>query len=421
MTKTKIAKTILSLITLTIVVSIVATSCSTTTISITSKTIIVDSKGDNCFYTPGILTPNVLTITDVEQDAEVNLNIREKATFAKNLTNSLNDDQPVTTYTLKETIKGISIIGSTLKILANALSERGSIIITILSAGADDLVIKIIGADKPDKKNMIVYDGQTYELIDNIDINNFRNLYSSEWNKLEIKDSGGQFVPLEEDKLNTIESVSIQSVSTDWDNKILFNFLTPYSESHIFLSGLTSVDLSGLKDATSFGNYFLIENSLKEFDGSIFTKLQTIGNDTLGSFYSKSSQLESVSFKNNSNLVSVGYAFCADCKALTNVDLSGWTNVKTIGQTFLAVFNGETSLKQLDLRSLMSLENIGTGFLRNCSLLEELWLPYEMETIPTLNGWGDGLSNNLVIHCGSKLTEYSQADQWKNKASQMVE
>ena len=493
MKKSKLLTTILTLGAMTTASPIVLTSCSSN--SPKEIKIEIDEKGENCEYNSG-----VLTIADVTQDAEVNLSTSEKVNSSIHTAISLYDEKLGATYSLKDAIEGISIIGSILKIVANTLSPGTRITITILSPGAVDLAITIIGAGQPElppaksvvssvlpevnvlsnnttgkevyleckfyddndeevksevewevatpndfpsdkisfvtdngilkikadwsdlatitdyditikgqsktatlsgdklgqtsiklfvvpyNKNIVKYDGEQVELIDNIDPHKFEDITDSgntwftkkDGNKLKVLDWGA------------LEAVSIQSAAEGWNKKIGNYFLTAdmgWEE----LPNLTFVDLSGLEDTTSIGCSFLLQTSIKCFDGSKFTKLVELNE---GAFIGNSS-LESVVFKNNDKFEFVGDFFCQDCDSLKYVAVSGCSKLRS------------------------SNTGIGQSFLEGCSALEKLYLPNQSPTtFTTSNSY---FMNNVPAECNlyttnELLADYQSELPWKNRS-----
>ena len=332
--------------------------------------------------------------------------------------------------------------------------------------------------------NIIKYDGEQIKLQDNIDPNIFSTI--TQGTTLTKKDG----TTLTLDDLTKVEALSIQSVSSQWNKEIDDYFLYDY-DNNIALENLSFLDISGLNDVTTIGQYFLYDSGIRSFDGSELKKLEKIGDDAFKNCYN----LDTVVFKNNEKLTYVGYDFCYYCRGLNKLNISGWTNVEYIGYDFAyecqslheinlnalsnlitqeynfycafcycyglkkVVWTKETSLtkiedyfcyecyslseldvsgwknvetigydfldenyamSRLDLRSLTSLKYIGDSFLYECYGLKELWLPYELDEIPALGGWG-GPDYMKIIHCGTKLDAYKNAENWSVYADLMVE
>lgn len=102
---------------------------------------------------------------------------------------------------------------------------------------------------------------------------------------------------------------------------------------------------------------------------------------------------------------------------LDNVSL----NVTKIGSNFLKDCD---TIKSLDLSMFTECKTIGSNFLENTTSIESLRLPYK----PTLAigdsiilaSWGtDALAENCTILCGLYSDYYTNADVWKSKASLM--
>lgn len=151
---------------------------------------------------------------------------------------------------------------------------------------------------------------------------------------------------------------------------------------------LTNINLQTLTGLTEIGNYFCEECSgLTSINLSVLTELKTIGNN----FFAGCSGLTSVDLSSFGNVTSIDYAFltrcsgitqiknmnvlkkltkiessfCYRCTSLKSVDLSAFENVTSIGGSFLSTC---TSLEDIDLRPLKNVKEIGTYFLSNSTL-----------------------------------------------------
>ncbi|MCF0227721.1 MAG: leucine-rich repeat protein, partial [Malacoplasma sp.] len=241
-----------------------------------------------------------------------------------------------------------------------AVKVKGQSAVTTLSdtrLGTKEVMIRVI----PYNKNIVKYDGTQYELKSNIeDITIFQSIVE---NTTTFPKNDGTDLLIED--VTKIESVSLQSVSSEWDKTIGNGFLDNKTNTK-HLSNLSFVDISGLKDATEIGDYFLEWTKIKNFDGSIFTELESIGSYAFKSCF----ELESVTFKDNEKLITVGDMFCTKCYALPHIDISGWTNVEYIGSEFMSSCY---VLEDINLNALSNLNKTG-GDYENTPILQEAFI-----------------------------------------------
>eukprot|EP00760_Papus_ankaliazontas_P001106 PhM_4_TR10388/c0_g1_i1/m.25439 len=153
-------------------------------------------------------------------------------------------------------------------------------------------------------------------------------------------------------------------------------------------SSVTSVDLSGLRNVTCIGDFFLFRcSALQSVDTAPLTNLYETADHFLslmqnvtsldlsglcnlssigGRFAASNNSALSLDFSAMTNLVDIiGGGFGEDCGAVTSVDVSGLSKVTNVGGGFLS---GTTSLPTLDLSGMINLEVIGRQSLTNSGL-----------------------------------------------------
>ena len=170
---------------------------------------------------------------------------------------------------------------------------------------------------------------------------------------------------------------------------------------------ITSVELKSLDPTfTAFtSSYFLGGcSNLTYLDLSGFTNVKTIFNY----FLYNCTGLKTVNLTGLENVTTVGPYFMSGCSALESIDLTPLQSVETIGQKFLADCY---SLTSVDIRPLKNLTFIGTGtsgtiygnFLDNCRNIKTVIVPnWKLASgdLIRFNGWGT-LVSLQYIRCGS--------------------
>ena len=141
------------------------------------------------------------------------------------------------------------------------------------------------------------------------------------------------------------------------------------SNSKINEYSYISNDLHFVKKIPNLKNLnFLNKNlNITSIDLSGLSNITSIGNNFL--YLCKS--LSSINLSDLSNLTSIGNFFLGNCKSLTSINLSRLSNLTSIGNNFLYYCN---SLKSIDLSYLSNLTSIRNEFLRNCESLKNIKL-----------------------------------------------
>lgn len=207
--------------------------------------------------------------------------------------------------------------------------------------------------DSPEEEhNYMVYDGKQYRLADNIDPNSF-------------------------------------CISTYAGGSA---FVIP-----LYYTGKLTID---------FGNndqYKITSITLKHC-GEEYT---TIGD----SFLRDCEKLESLDLSGLGKITKIESWFMMNCESITslNIDFDKFTNLQTIGSSFLA---NCTNFNEVDLSGLLSLTKMGINFLQGCSKVTDLWVPFK-NTPPTPSVTGTMFPANLKhIHCGEYLSYYQNDPVW---------
>ena len=101
-------------------------------------------------------------------------------------------------------------------------------------------------------------------------------------------------------------------------------------------------------------------------------------------FSSDTAKVEEVKIRSiDSTKTTIGDSFLCYCRKLSNVDISGLTNITSVGNTFLAF---ASALNTLDLSPMTSLTQIGDLFLKDSSNLTSLTLP-NLENVTKIGGY----------------------------------
>ncbi|MCF0227847.1 MAG: leucine-rich repeat protein, partial [Malacoplasma sp.] len=209
----------------------------------------------------------------------------------------------------------------------------------------------------------ITYNGQTYTLADDLDVNCFCG-------------TGELNVPLANNANLTIQyHTGITEIvfpahirSTHINDFFLFNF-----------DKLKSIDLSNFNSVTSIGNRFLFGcGGLEQVNLSGLLNVKTIGFSFMYSCF----QLESLDVSGLCSVESVGDYFLMNCDGLKNtLDLSPMSKLQTMGNECLS---GCDNLKRIIMLNLNNLKSIGNKFLSGCTFL----LSFDMYN-STLESIGD--------------------------------
>ena len=169
-----------------------------------------------------------------------------------------------------------------------------------------------------------------------------------------------------------------------------FDKVTVISDS--FLWGCKSLkdisNMSGLSNVKSIGKYFLSGcDSLVSVDTSALKSVTSIDEG----FLIRCKKLESVDLCSFDKVTVISDEFLSHCKSLKDIsNMSGLSNVKSIGKYFLA---GCDSLVSVDTSALKSVTSIDEGFLIRCKKLESVDLcSFDKVTV---------ISDEFLSHCKS--------------------
>ena len=241
---------------------IVSTLSCTAAVSITACTDDTDIK---------ITTDMPSTITDMIAKAYT-LDVTysgKKVDLDKAIVNvsSANDDILTATWDKREQ-----------KMIITPVSTRGSTVVDIVITDTNNKTGRVILPVDIEVYNKFVYDGKSYEMADNVDPSKFitknsNNAYISQEIPVII---GGSETTItiggNQDKWNLLTSLAFSS-TTSVETTIEDNFLRG-------CYNLTSVDLSGLSNINSIGQYFLSASlSLDHLDLSPLTNIDDNGID----------------------------------------------------------------------------------------------------------------------------------------------
>ena len=140
---------------------------------------------------------------------------------------------------------------------------------------------------------------------------------------------------------------------------------------------LESVDLSILTNVQIINNNFLSGcTSLKTIKG-LEQQINVVS--IRDNFLSNCTKLESVNLTNFINVVNINNNFLSNCSALTLiVGLDNLTNVTNIGKYFLS---NCTALQSVDLTAFSKITTLPNSFLHNCNNLTEIVIKTEMNSM----------------------------------------
>ena len=176
-------------------------------------------------------------------------------------------------------------------------------------------------------------------------------------------------------------------------------------------------NMSGLSNVKSIGNYFLAGcESLVSVDASALKSVTSIDDG----FLMDCEKLESVDLCGFDKITVINENFLYNCKSLKDIsNMSGLSNVKSIGNHFLA---GCESLVSVDAASLKSMTSIDDGFLMDCEKLESVDLRSfdkitvindnflgrceSLKDISNMSGLGNvkSIGNNFLAGCDSLVS-----------------
>ena len=192
-------------------------------------------------------------------------------------------------------------------------------------------------------------------------------------------------------------------------------------------SRIEEIDLSPLTQIEHIGEKFLSRfTDLIKIDLSPLSNVKTIGNDFLRScvrlekidltplinitsissyFLANCQQLNEVKFpKNFENLKNIGNQFLLESTALKTIDLSYFSNVEKIGNSFL----NESGIETIDLSPLKNLVGIDSRFMSECDNLTSITFPETFENVKEIGDAFLARTNALKtidLSCFSNVTK----------------
>ena len=149
---------------------------------------------------------------------------------------------------------------------------------------------------------------------------------------------------------------------SEFFNDIVKNYGYLLSNSNVNEYVYLSNDLEFVKKIPDLKNLnFKIKNvKITSIDLSGLSNVTSIGNG----FLSECNLLETINLSTLSNVTSIGNGFLSECVLLETINLSPLSNVTSIGNNFLA----KCGLETIDLSSLSNVTSIGNDFLYACRL-----------------------------------------------------
>ena len=164
-------------------------------------------------------------------------------------------------------------------------------------------------------------------------------------------------------------------------------------------SSLRRLSFTNCSRCFAFEQEFLSDScdSLTSIDFTSFHNVTAIPS----TFLNNSKSLTHVNLSGLSEVTSVGDYFINNCESLTSIDVSGLKKLTTIGSRFL---HNSMSLTSVDLSSLSEVTSIGNEFVRNCESLTSI----DVSGLKKLTEIGDGFlqySSSLTSVDLSSLSE----------------
>ena len=182
-----------------------------------------------------------------------------------------------------------------------------------------------------------------------------------------------------------------------------------------YCTGLTSVNLSGLRNVTSIGNDFLSECSgLQTLELSPLSKVTSIGDY----FLSSCSGLTSLDLSPLTGVTSIENYFLWKCSDIQTINLSGLSNVESIGNAFLTYCSG---IQTINLSPLSKVTSIGYGFLLQCTSLKTFIIDHPEGVITLPLEKSDTTPDEIYVNDGL-LSQYQEAvSKWSHKFKPLSE
>ena len=164
------------------------------------------------------------------------------------------------------------------------------------------------------------------------------------------------------------DSDTRRRINIDVDNSEFFNYIIKISKDPI-INEYTYLltDFNFLKNIPTLTHLnIIIKNiELTSINLSGLSNITSIGNN----FFQGCESLTSIDLTELSKVTTVGDGFFEECKSLTSIDLSGLSNVTFIGNNFL---NKCENLINIDLSRLSNVTSVGSDFLSGCKNLTSI-------------------------------------------------
>ena len=138
-------------------------------------------------------------------------------------------------------------------------------------------------------------------------------------------------------------------------------------------SKLEKINLASFKNIDKISEYFMYKcTSLKDVTfPDTFVKVRKIGHY----FMSETTNLKTIDLSCFSNVSEISNSFLST-SGIENINLSNMKNVESIGEYF--IYNCK-NIQTIDLSSLTNLNKIGNNFMRNCKALTNIILPSNLD------------------------------------------
>ena len=303
-------------------------------------------------------------------------------------------------------------------------------------------------------KNTMIYNGNEYEIANNINPNIFCELNSSTIANVPLE--SGEFIDVEKESLTSLTILNVyEKTPTSIDSGFLYgcnnltsltlpetwhvtnigkNFLcqcyalesltipSTWNVTQIgerFLSNcraITTLDLSGFSNVETISNYFL------ERCNNLTTLIlpETWNVSFIGQYFmTYCNSIETLNFPNSPNLTEIKDCFLDKCSKLKSIDLSNATNLNMLWGNFL---RDCTSLTSVNLSGCTKITTIRNGFLSGCTSLANLSVPLKDPT--TINVWSNNFMLNVPtecsIHAGDFANAYKQQTPWNTRADHIT-
>jgi hypothetical protein len=180
-----------------------------------------------------------------------------------------------------------------------------------------------------------------------------------------------------------------------------FENVETIGESFLKNSGIETIDLSCFSNVTKIGIFFLDGTEIETIDLSPLKNLTIINSYFMINCKNLTSIILPETFE---NVETIGTHFLAKSTALKTIDLSCFSNVTTIDNSFLL----NSGIERIDLTPLKRLFNIHSHFMDECKNLTSITFPETFENVKIIDDYFLSKSRALKtidLSCFSNVKE----------------